>query len=221
MESNRILTTNNAHQILNRVASDTQSLVSTRREHSLATKSRAEGAESVIGDEEFDFDNVAVDSVAYRRALQKFLRAESTRPSQLQRAASAEEIRPLVQEDSDSGGSGATRESNSQSPAQQQTTTGTEGQAPTSSQPTRPRKLATKSLYRNVFKGSKRRQTQATVSGDSASDSQVIIGAKHAVPVEMGAEDPWEKIQGLIEGDLKFNERRSMPKPISKQGTCV
>ena len=74
LETHRILNSHDAATIFERVDSDTQSLRASHREQSVAQRTR-DGAESVLGDEEFPgLDDHLVNSGVYRRVLNANLR---------------------------------------------------------------------------------------------------------------------------------------------------
>jgi hypothetical protein len=92
-ETHRILTSQDAARLFNRVDSDTQSLYTVHREQSI-TQGGPGREESILGDEEFPvLDDVLVNSKVYRRVLQSSLkRAADGHPSTSPRQSADEAV---------------------------------------------------------------------------------------------------------------------------------
>ncbi|KAF1932007.1 uncharacterized protein M421DRAFT_282450 [Didymella exigua CBS 183.55] len=92
-ETHRILTSQNAATVFQRVDNDTRSLFTSHQEQSITQQTR-DGAESVLGDEEYpEIDDILVNSKVYRRVLEVNLRRAGqsiSGPSQAQRSHEAD-----------------------------------------------------------------------------------------------------------------------------------
>jgi len=192
-ETHRILTSQNAARLFNRVDSDTQSLYTVHRERSIVQRT-TDGEESILGDEEFPvLDDLLVNSKVYRRVLEASLkRAADENPGNLPRQSADQ---PLNSSDKN-----ATDAASLNSVA-----TGAEDSSAATQQKRHPRRAAQRSFLGNMFRPRRPQRPLDTTRPESVvSDEGTTISrpstSLNAIAQHSYRTDPWENVKSLVEG---------------------